>query len=161
MSIEDYLLDQGHGKHIVMAFLRSDTTLKNNTTEKGSSANEGSRTFFETTANFLSLLNVEEAIEWFGSLRKLWEGNDEKFIQLIKNELSGFRHKDEHMKTLLLKMLRTKIFDIIDKDNQFSQRTTYARTIDFKTYDNVKELSNEHFFSGVIIDGKMFMCFNV
>ena len=160
MSIEDYLLDQGHGKHIVMAFLRSDTTLKNNTTEKGSSANEGSRTFFETTANFLSLLNVEEAIEWFGSLRKLWEGNDEKFIQLIKNELSGFRHKDEHMKTLLLKMLRTKIFDIINKDNQFSQRKTYARTIDFKTYDKEKELSNEHFFSGVIIGDEMFMCFN-
>jgi len=160
MSIEDYLLDQGHGKHVVMAFLRSDTELKNNTTEKGSSAKEGSRTFFETTANFLSLLNVEEAIERFGSLRKLWEGNDEKFIQLIKNELSGFRHKDEHMKTLLVKMLRTKIFDIINKDNQFSQRTTYARTIDFKTYDKAKALSNEHFFSGVIIDDKMFMCFN-
>ena len=119
--------------------------------------NKKSKTFYENTSNFLSLLNVEEAVERFGSLRKLWEGNDEKFIQHIKKELSGFRHKDEHMKTLLLKMLRTKIFDIIDKDNQFSQRTTYARTIDFKTYDNV--LSNEHFFSGVIIDGKMFMCF--
>ena len=122
------------------------------------------KTFFETTSNFLSLLNVEEACELFGSLRALWEGNDEKFIQSIKHELDGFRHTDEHMKVILLKMLRTKIFDIINKGNQFSQRTTYARTIDFKTYDNENDnervLMDQHFLSGVIIEGDMYICFN-
>jgi hypothetical protein len=37
--------------------------------------------FFKDTSNYFGLLNLKSLIKRFGSLRNLWEGEQEKFIK--------------------------------------------------------------------------------
>jgi hypothetical protein len=44
--------------------------------------------FFKDTSNYFSLLNLKSLIEKFGSLRNLWEGEQEKDIKYVKAEMN-------------------------------------------------------------------------
>jgi hypothetical protein len=61
---------------------------------ENSSAKKGKRrceaAFFKDTLNYFSLLNLKSLIERFGSLRKLWEGKQEKIIKYVKAEMNKY-----------------------------------------------------------------------
>ena len=54
-----------------------------------------------TKGNFLSLLNLHDQIQKFGSIRCFWEGSRERSIQLIKPYLINMRSTSSYYKTKL------------------------------------------------------------
>ena len=123
--------------------------------------------FFIKTPNYYSLLNVKELVETYGSVRYVWEGEDEKFIKKLKHEISVLRHDTSHLKTILEKLLKTLVLDDLNKDNPLNKQTSGLRLINVKVYrpcDNYKDpvemIDFLDFISGVIDDdGKMYICF--
>ena len=107
--------------------------------------------FFEGTQNFYGLLNVKETMILIGSLRHIWEGTEEGFIQFIKRELTSFRNSNKFMKTILLKQLRTFMLKHINKDNPLCDKKTYARTLDFTVYNQTTCILEECIVSGLIV----------
>ena len=49
------------------------------------------RPFYATKSNYVTLLNLKDTIEYFGPMHHFWEGVVEKYIQLIKKELTPMR----------------------------------------------------------------------
>ena len=56
---------------------------------------------WRTKGNFLSLLNAKRTIAMFGSVRRSWDGNKEKQIQVIKPEVTKVRLTETYMTTKL------------------------------------------------------------
>ena len=52
------------------------------------------RPFYATKSNYVILLNLKDTIEYFGPMRHFWEGVMEKYIQLVKKELTTMSHTD-------------------------------------------------------------------
>ena len=123
--------------------------------------------FYVSKANFLSLLNIAEMIEHSGSMRHCWEGDNESYIQNVKREISTMKHNEQYLKTILTKMLRTKVFDHLNTDNPFSKAKKYSRTSHVRIYNKglkhskVEDiLAEEDIVSGVIDKkGHLFICF--
>ncbi len=66
--------------------------------------------FFITGTNYLSTLNLNDNIEFFNSMRDMWEGKEESFIQNTKGELTTMRHTLQFLVTILQKQLRSSVF---------------------------------------------------
>ena len=65
------------------------------------------------------------------------------------------------MKTMLLKWLRTFMFDHINEGNPPSEIKTYARTLNLSVYNKLSfSFEKLDIVSGVVIDGNMFICFD-
>ena len=132
--------------------------------ENAGSASATSKAFYEGKSNFFSLLNVKETVEEFGSLRDLWEGYMESYFQVVKGELTSFRHDDDFMVTILTKILRTSFLAHMNQGNPYSETKEQARTLDFNVYLGTCDVSaalndDKKFPSGVVVDDKLYLCF--
>ena len=54
-----------------------------------------SRPFYVTAKNYVTLLNLKDTIEYFGPMRHFWEVVMDKYIQLVKKELTTMCHTDQ------------------------------------------------------------------
>lgn len=167
LSIEEHLIDNGHQQGIVTEVLTNNAQqlgLEGDDEQPSRGRSVKYNSFFEEGQNFFSLLNLKDVIEECGSFRALWEGGveGEKFIQFIKSAFGGaFRHNHEYMKITLKKLLRDFIFDKINEDNPHSKRESNNRTLHYTTYDESFSLDTcEGPVSGVIIENKLFICFD-
>ena len=118
--------------------------------------------FVTSGCNFLSLLNMKDAIDRYGSMRELWEGLMEGYIQNVKRELSTLRHNDGFMKVILNKLLRTCYLENVNEGNPFSQRIQYSRTLNVTVYactTSLHELlGSGDIISGVVANGALCVC---
>jgi hypothetical protein len=143
--------------HLVCYFLtccrRYHKVAKNGDRKKG---------FYENCTNFFSLLNCKELIEMFGSLRYLWEGDDEHFIKYIKAELATLRHSTTSLKNLLQKVLCSLVLNDLNESNPLREGTVYSRTGDFKVYRKLNhpdDILQEQFICGLADeDGNLYVC---
>ena len=136
-----------------------------NLTKKKTNSGRWQKSFFETTVNFFSILNTKQVVDRHSSSRALWEGNysGEKFIQKFKgaNTTGFFRHNNRFMRTFTEKVMNNYMLDHINKDNPMRDRVHYARALNFKVYDdNASPLTQGIVVSGVIVNGRMYICFN-
>lgn len=122
--------------------------------------------FFETAPNFFSLLNCKAMIKMFGSLRYLWEGEDEQFIKCLKREISALRHNTTSLKNLLQKLLTTMVLRDLNQNNPLRQKSVRSRNTDFKVYrcndkkEAAKILESNQFMSGLVDQaGDLYVCF--
>ena len=145
---------------------------KNRTTMDGMRSNnkeeelKSIKPFYATASNYMTLLNLKDTIQYFGSMRHLWEGLMEKYIQLVKRELKTMRHPDKFLKTVLRRLLCTSVFDLLNKDNPHCHQEKYSRTdsvVVYKeslNYPNFTSLfENKNVLIGVIDHfNNMFLC---
>ena len=118
-------------------------------------------------ANYLSLLNIGDMIEESGPMRHCWEGENESYIQNFKREVSTMKHTEQHLKTILTKMLRTDVLDSFNRTNPFSRAKKYSRTSHVRIYNRgvkyarIEDVfSQEDIVSGVIDkNGNLLVCF--
>ena len=123
--------------------------------------------FYQTKSNYYSLLNCKEIIERYGSLRYLWEGGDEKFIQMIKREISSMRYDVSYLKVLLEKLLSTSVLESLNFNNPLRSKIKYARLRDFNVYRSDITtttpslfLIDKEYITGLIDEySKMYLCF--
>jgi hypothetical protein len=130
------------------------------------------KAFYESSSNFFSLLNCKDLIEMFGSLRYLWEGDDEKFIKHFKREVATLRHNTKSLQNLLQKLLNTLVLDDLNEANPLRDGKVRSRTGDFKIYRKTDTdkvcieraadvLVENQFISGVVgNEGKLYICFS-
>ena len=91
-----------------------------------------------TKGNFLSLLNLHEQIEKFGSIRCYWEGSRERSIQLIKPYLINMRSTTSFYKTKLNHMYVSQTLKNLTEEDASKQTIKDAslnnRLHSFKIY---------------------------
>ena len=149
--------------HLVRMFLSACVDYDRNAVPEEGNGN----VFFIKTPNFYSILNIKELVEKFGSIRYLWEGDDEKFIKFIKREISAMFHNTAYLKVIMEKILRTRVLEDLNKDNPLHKESMETRLIDFKVYRPGKQnktpeeiLAGLDFLSGVVdAYGGIFLCF--
>ena len=149
--------------HLVRLFLSSCKDFFNSAYE------EDGQAFYESKSNYFSLLNCKEMMEKYGSLLYLHEGEDEKFIQKVKQEISNMRYNTSHLTVLLQKLLATATMEHLNKNNPMSIQTTYSRLSNFRVYrpDQKCCISEPHhvleknvFVSGIVDNhNTMYICF--
>ena len=114
----------------------------------------------------MTLLNLKDTIQYFGSMRYLWEGLMEKYIQLVKRELKSMRHTNTFLRTVLRKLLCTSVFDLLNKDNPHCQQEKYSRTDSVVIYKKSQDhpsltslFQSKNVLTGVIDRfNNMFLC---
>ena len=123
--------------------------------------------FFEKTPNYYSLLNIKSTLEMYGSLRHIWEGDDEKFIKNFKKEISVIRHQTQQMRILLKKLFNTQTLNELNAANPLRHATVYNRTYNCSVYqrvhdetENVSDILRNDYISGVVdANGDLLVCF--
>ena len=148
---------------------KKSTVSNNNGSEEEDEddSEEEDEVFFHKTSNYFSILNLGNTVRRFGSVRYVWEGEDEKFIKNLKREISTLRHDTSALKVILEKLLRTLVLDDLNKDNPLYKNELGSRLFDFKVYtpcdafkDPVGMFDALDYIQGVIDDsGVMFICF--
>ena len=122
------------------------------------------KAFFEEKCNFFSILNTKQVVDRHSSSRALWEGGDsgEKFIQKYKgaNTKGFFRHNNRFMVTFTEKVMNNYMLDHINKDNPMRYRDHYVRALNFTVYGIASPLTLGIVVSGVLVNDKMYVCFN-
>lgn len=98
--------------------------------------------FFVSASNYLSLLNLEDTIAFFGPIRTIWEGPEEKYIQNVKREITNMRHNDGYLVTVLRKLLLSVILPMINENNPFSDSTQHVRSHNFRVYKSCADTSS-------------------
>ena len=105
---------------------------------KNSSAKKGKRrckaAFFKDTSNYFSLLNLKSLIERSGSLRNLWEGEQEKFIKYVNAEMNTICDTETFMSSVFNNLFHMHWLDNFTKNNQYYENTKLSKTRDFKLY---------------------------
>ena len=113
--------------------------------------------FWTGKGNFVSLLNLKDQINSFGSLRWYWEGTNKRFIQPVKVVLVslrksiGYLKKKMHLirKLNVMTMLKEQVQQIEMKDS------TVGKNIKkWHRYDSIQEVK-ERFNRGCIMSGVM------
>ena len=90
---------------------------------------------FCDSANFLSLLNLPDQIQQFGSIKMHWEGIHERFIQCVKPHLKNMRSTTSFLTNRLKKMHTNNVMEnLISTKNKQAKRKTYKRFRDIKVY---------------------------
>lgn len=90
----------------------------------------------------MSLLNLEDTIAFFGPIRTIWEGPEEKYIQNVKREITNMRHNDGYLVTVLRKLLLSVILPMINENNPFSDSTQHVRSHNFRVYKSCADTSS-------------------
>ncbi len=124
--------------------------------------------FFVSGTIYLSLLNFKEAIDFFGSMRNLWEGGSdgEGYIQNVKKEVATMRHTPEFLKTIIEKILRTACFSQLNAGNPLDDKTVYNRTLDVQVYKAKADIDlllqrGSGIVSGIVnAQGQLLICAN-
>ena len=105
-------------------------------------------------------------IEESGSMRKCFEGENERYIQNIKREISTMKHTEQYLQTILNKLLRMNVLNLFNKNNPITQTKNYARTSNLRIYKKglkysmVEDVfSHEDIVSGVISKAGNLLCF--
>lgn len=110
--------------------------------------------FFVSGSNYLSTLNIMTIIDDIDSIRGLYEGIHESYIQELKRELSTMRHTVEFLATVLGKVLCTSVFSSVNQGNPYSNTDSNARTYNLRIYtiENSEEeiLQQNHIVVGMI-----------
>jgi hypothetical protein len=122
--------------------------------------------FFADKSNIFSLLNCPVIIKKYGSLGGIWEGEDEAFVKCVKSEISTMRYQTSHLLSLLVRLLKTKTLNYLNKGNPIDKCKVYSRTNSVKVYckgQSCKEpmmiLDKKVFVSGLIDEsGDLFIC---
>ena len=130
--------------HLVRLFLSSCKSLHCATHE------ENHVGFYETKSNYYTLLNMMMQMERFGSLSDDWEGDDEKFIQKVKREISTLRYSTPHLKVLLEKLLQTDFLQSANTSNPMREGIKhYARLQTMRVYSKIqtKVLKTQRMYS--------------
>ena len=139
---------------------------KKSTAEDASSTDGSTGTNFVVSGcNFMSMLGAAKSIDDYGDMRSIWEGPQEGYIQHAKRELTSMRHDDRFMQTILTKLLKTSFLELLNEGNAFSQRKEYERALHVKVYPFTFLLQDmldntEDILSGIIVEDKMFLCYN-
>jgi hypothetical protein len=80
-------------------------------------------------------------MERFGSLSDDWEGDDEKFIQKVKREISTLRYSTPHLKVLLEKLLQTDFLQSTNTSNPMREGIKhYARLQTMRVYSKIQTI---------------------
>ncbi len=108
--------------------------------------------FFKDTSDYFSLLNLKSLIEKFGSLRNLWEGEQEKFIKYIKAQMNTICDTEIFMSGVLNNLLCMHCLDNFMKNNQYYEDTKLSKMKDFKLYKS-PEAFEEDFSTGKMLSG--------
>lgn len=171
-AVDDYIklfLSACNRFHMLVQKLRNGGQVQADDQDQSDTENDvekaGGRTpFFISKVNFLNLLNVSEAIDIYGSMRDIWEGPREGYIQFVKAEITSMRHNDQFMQTILKKLVTTCILEYMNEGNQLSNAKQYARKLNFKVYSSSTNLSEffqgADMISGVVVHNKMYVCFD-
>ena len=77
--------------------------------------NARKKPFWGTKGNFTSLLNLEEQIQRYGSVRWYWDGTRERFIQIVKQELTSMRKTESYFRTKLIRIHRRGVIEWLRK----------------------------------------------
>ena len=89
--------------------------------------------------NFVSLLNLREQIEFFGSVRLYWEGSRERFIQVVKAILVSMRRSVSYFVEKMTLIQKLNSFEWIKQD--FRDSLSVERDIKcFHRYDSVQDV---------------------
>ena len=95
------------------------------------------------TRQFLSILNLPDQIEQFGSVRLYWEGSNERHIQYSKRLMKNMRNTASYLATQLHKLQQTNMLDYmmecITESKQYAPK--YARYNNMKIYSDIKFIS--------------------
>jgi hypothetical protein len=83
--------------------------------------------FFKDISNYFSLLNLKSLIERFGSLRNLWEGEQEKFIKYVNAEMNTICDTETFMSSVLNNLLCMHCLDNFMENNQFYEDTKIVK----------------------------------
>ena len=104
--------------------------------------------------NFLSLLNLPDQIERFGSVRLYWEGSCERHIQYVKPLMTNMRDTTSYLALQLHKLQQTNMLehmmDTISYDTD--GKIGYERYSNMKIYTDIDHLSE------ITSDGEAFLC---
>jgi hypothetical protein len=71
--------------------------------------------FWSTKGNFLSLLNLAQQVEDYGSLRWYWDGTRERYIQTVKKELIAMRKSTSYFQTKMVQIQKTVVMKWLRK----------------------------------------------
>ena len=85
---------------------------KNNPKDMIDQKTLGKTPFFTTGKIYLSLCNFRRMIDCHGSLRGIWEGDCEEYIQNVKREMTTMRHSVSFLQTILTKSFEHIVFQI-------------------------------------------------
>ncbi len=101
----------------------------------------------------MTLLNLPEQIERFGSLCDYWEGTREQYIHLIKRQLTNMQRTYTFMSSKLTEIHQSNVLDWIMHNLDPPQPvSSNPRNGLFHTYSSIEIIIN-HFMSGKIISG--------
>ena len=99
--------------------------------------------FWYQRSNFLSLLNLPDQIERFGSVRNYWEGSRERFIQFIKPLMKSTRESTSYLKIQFEKLNKGQLINNLYKEvNVESEAIRYDRFKALIIYDNIEHVNN-------------------
>ncbi len=109
--------------------------------------------FWLSKGNYVTLLNLPEQIERFGSLRDYWEGTRERYIHLIKRQLTNMRRTYTFMSSKLTEVHQSNVLDwIMHNFDPVESVSSYASNGLFHTYCSMEAILN-NVTTGKIISG--------
>lgn len=109
--------------------------------------------YFEGTTNYFSLLNLKDLVKKHGDMRKLWEGEREKYIKFVKRVLTKLPQNDTFLTTAMTELLQSHCLDQLMEDNQYTSNETYERLSVVKVYNTVESLCENHWYKGKPLRG--------
>ena len=100
--------------------------------------------FWSTKGNYLSLLNLADQVEEFGSLRWYWDGTRERYIQTVKKDLVAMRRSTSYFNTKMIQIQKRvvmkwfkRLFHIGDKTEKKTYNNNYFR------YESLEEIERK------------------
>ena len=95
-------------------------------------------------SNFLSLLNLPYQISQYGPLRLYWEGNRERYIQVVKPILVNKRTTVSYLETKLKKIYKLSTFkNMLSHKIASRQLQTNKQNLDIKIYLNLQKVKEK------------------
>ena len=127
-----------------------------------SDGTESDEIFFIGTTNYISLLNLPEALEMHGD--ELWEGLREAWLVHVKKYMPSLRMDGNSLQTVMQNILHRHYYDYLSEGNPH-MAATELRNHDFKIHNNIEVLEEEvrgqkHPISGVVMaDVEVHVCY--
>ena len=139
---------------------KSQKTKKSKSKKSDVATEKSKAPFFVSGSNYLSTLNLMNIVDEIETIRGLWEGIHESYIQELKRELSTMRHTIKFLVTLLGKVLRTSMFSSVNEGNPLSSTNRWTRTYNLRIYPSIEEILEQNNIVVGMIDqcGDLYMC---
>ena len=122
-------------------------------------SNEKLMPLWYSRSNFVSLLNLPKQIQKYGPLRLYWEGNRERYIQVVKPILVNKRNSVSYLHTKLTKIYKLSTFgNMLANNLDTKNEKQYKRFDDLRVYYNISKLQQKareyESMAGVIISNQ-------